>query len=93
MRHSVVGAGARIAEPISVANSLIFPDTEIVVTDPVDRAIFTADHIVDCKYWLDERGAPRSANGNARMANRNEPPRSDPPQRARPAFRSAIQGA
>lgn len=65
----VVGAGARITEPIALTNTLVFPNTSVAVNEPVERAILTPDHMVDCRYWLDERGDLRDASrGSARGA-------------------------
>jgi len=63
LQDTVIGAGAQISAAIPLTNSLVFPETRVAVDEPVDRAILTPEHIVDCRYWLDEQGGLREAAG------------------------------
>ncbi len=56
LRNTVIGEGASIDHPISVTNSLIFPETRVTSTSDVDRFILTADHQIDCRRLIQASG-------------------------------------
>lgn len=57
----IVGPGARITTPVTMHRTLVFPGAQVSYTNPLDRAILTGDHLVDCRHWITETGTSHDA--------------------------------
>lgn len=55
LSQCIVGAGARVDQPVSLRRSILFPNAILPTSEPVDRAVVTHDRLVDCRYWLGEK--------------------------------------
>ncbi|MBI5183946.1 MAG: NTP transferase domain-containing protein [Nitrospinae bacterium] len=50
--NSVIGKNVDIKNPIKISNSLIFPDTTLMVEYDIDSCIATPDDLLDCRRYI-----------------------------------------
>lgn len=55
LHNVVVGNRASIEHPVTIANSVIFPDTVVTSQDDFDRFIVTPDVQIDCRTFVQAR--------------------------------------
>jgi dTDP-glucose pyrophosphorylase len=51
MRNVVIGDRAIVRYPVSISNSVIFPDTQVTAEDGFDRFIVTPEAQIDCRTF------------------------------------------
>ncbi len=55
--HCIVGEGARIGPGVSMSQTVVMPGAIVTTREPVDRSVFLADRMLDCRHWVDGSGA------------------------------------
>lgn len=60
LTRCVIADRVIVDKPISMRQVVALPDASVLVDEPLDRAIVTPDHLLDCKYWISPEGRPLS---------------------------------
>lgn len=56
LSNCIVGARTAVTSAVRLYRSLMLPDAILPAADHIDRAVITADRVVDCRFWVDENG-------------------------------------
>jgi ADP-glucose pyrophosphorylase len=55
LTNAVVGDRAKIASPIRLRNTVVFPDTRVTAAHDIDSLIVTPEHQIDCRIVTSNR--------------------------------------